>query len=89
MDRDDSVIYIGFSFHLKLPYYGLVEDHAPHKRWVEHWRSIRQHQTGLHMMREEKYAYNHGSEWRSQSMVLLTLILCGRQIELSLEATSS
>ena len=31
MDRDDSIIYVGFSFGSKRPYYGLVEAHAPHE----------------------------------------------------------
>ena len=57
MDRDGSIIYLGFSFGSKRPYYGLVEAHAPHERWVGHWRAIRQHQTGLATNREEKYAY--------------------------------
>ena len=32
MDRDDSIIYVGFSFGSKRPYYGLVEARAPHER---------------------------------------------------------
>ena len=32
MDRDDSIIYVGFSFRSKRPYYGLVEARAPHER---------------------------------------------------------
>ena len=31
MDRDDSIIYVGFSFGWKRPYYGLVEARAPHE----------------------------------------------------------
>ena len=36
MDRDNSIIYIAFSFGSKRPYYGLAEARAPHERWVEH-----------------------------------------------------
>ena len=60
----------------------MVEACAPHGRWVEHWRSIRQHPTGLSTNREEKYAYmaaNGGiSKW-----FFLPYISCGRQIELN------
>ena len=31
MDRDDSILCVGFSFRSKRPYYGLVEAHAPHE----------------------------------------------------------
>ena len=49
---------------------------------MEHWRSIRQHQTGLATNREEKYAYmaeNGGiNKW-----FFLPYIGCGQQIELN------
>ena len=49
---------------------------------MEHWRSIRQHPTGLSTNREEKYAYmaaNGGMcKW-----FFLPYISCGRQIELN------
>ena len=54
MARDDSIIYVGFSFSSKRPYYGLVEACTPHERWVE---QIRQHQTGLTTTGDELYAY--------------------------------
>jgi hypothetical protein len=82
MTRDDSIIYVGFSFRTMRSYYGLVESRAPHERWVEHWRAIRQHQTGLTSNREEKYAYmaaNGGiNEW-----FFLPYVSCGKQIELN------
>ena len=82
MDRDDSIIYVGFSFSSRRPYYGLVEARKPHERWVEHLRATRQHQTGLMTTKEEKYAYMaaHGgiSQW-----FFLPYISCGTQIELS------
>ena len=82
MTRDDSIIYVGFSFKSMRSYYGLVEARAPHERWVEHWRAIRQHTTGLASNREEKYAYmaaNGGiCEW-----FFLPYVSCGKQIELN------
>ena len=49
---------------------------------MEHWRAIRQHQTGLAVNREEKYAYmaaNGGiNEW-----FFLPYVSCGKQIELN------
>ena len=82
MDRDDSIIYVGFSFSSKRPYYGLAEARTPHERWAEHWRSIRQHHTGLPTTRDEKYAYmaaNGGiGHW-----FFLPYVSCGQQIELS------
>ena len=63
------------------PYYGLVEDHAPHNRWAEHWRSIRQHRAGL-TRRDEKYACMAANGGVRQ-WFFLPYILCGRQIELS------
>ena len=82
MDRDDSIIYVGFSFTSKRPYYGLVEARAPHERWVEHWRSIRQHQTGLTTTIDQKYAYMAANGGITQ-WFFLPYISCGRQIELS------
>ena len=32
MEKDDSVVYVGFSFRVKRPYYGLVHNRAPQKR---------------------------------------------------------
>ena len=82
MDRDDSIIYIGFSFGSKRPYYGLVEARARHEQWVEHLRAIRQHQIRLASNREEKWAdmaANGGiSKW-----FFLPYISCGQQIELN------
>ena len=82
INRDDSIIYVGFSFRSKRPYYGLVEARSPHERWVEHWRAIRQHPTGLAVNREETCAYmavNGGiSQW-----FFLPYLSCGTQIELS------
>ena len=82
MDRDDSIIYVGFSFRSMRSYYGLVEAHAPHERWVEHWRAIRQHQTGLASDREEKYAYMAANGGISQ-WFFLPYVSCGKQIELN------
>ena len=81
MDRDDSIIHIGFSFGSKRPHYGLVEAHAPHERWVEHLRAIRQHQTGL-ATGDEKYAYIEANGGISKWFVL-PYISCGQQIELN------
>ena len=82
MGRDDSIIHVGFSFGSKRPYYGLVEACTPHGRWAEHWRSNRQHQTGLATNREEKYAYMAASGGISK-WFFLPYISCGCQIELS------
>ena len=76
MDRDDSKIYVGFSFRSKRPYYGLAEARAPHERWVEHWRAIRQHQTGLAVNREEKYAHMAANGGISQ-WFFLPYVSCG------------
>ena len=80
--RDDSIIYVGFSFRSMRSYYGLVEARAPHERWVEHWRAIRQHQTGLASNREEKYAYMAANGGISQ-WFFLPYVSCGKQIELN------
>ena len=32
MDRDESIIYVGFSFSSRRPYYSLVEARPPHER---------------------------------------------------------
>ena len=82
MDCDDSIIHVGFGFHLKWPYYGLVEACAPHEQWVEHWRAIRQHQTGLAMNREEKYVYMAANGGISQ-WFFLPYVLHGTPIELN------
>ena len=94
MDRDDSMTYVGFSFRSKRPYYGLVGDRAPYKRWVEHWRSIRQHQITRQGSRQdetrrEKYPHMAGngpnggvSQW------LLTLYIVWTT-DRALEATAS
>ena len=76
MDRDDSIIYVGFSFSSRRPYYGLVEARTSHKRWVEHWRAIRQHQTGLMTTRDEKFAYM-AANGRSNQWFFLPYISCG------------
>ena len=84
MDRDDSIMHVGFSFRSKRPYYGLVEACAPHERWVEHWRAIRQHQTGLAVNREEKYAYMAANGGISQWIFLpYDIVSCGKQIKLN------
>ena len=66
MDRDDSIIYVGFSFSSNRPYYGLVEARARHDRWAEQWRSIdiRQHQAGLAATRGLREVCLYGSEWK-------------------------
>ena len=82
MDRDDSITYVGFSFRSMRSYYGLVEACPPHKRWVEHWRAIKQHRTGLAVSREEQYAYMAANGGISQ-WFFLPYISCGKQIELN------
>ena len=82
MDRDNSTIYVGFSFRSMRSYYGLVEARAPHERWVEHRRAIRQHQTGLATNREEKYAYM-AADGGIRKWPFLPYVSCGTQIELS------
>ena len=82
MDRDDSIIYVGFSVRSKRPYYGLVEACAPHGRWVEHWRSTRQNQAGLTTTRNEKYAYMAANGGIGPCF-FLPYTSCGRQIELN------
>ena len=82
MDRDDFIMCVGFGFRSMRSYYGLVEARAPHERWVEHWRAIRQHQTGLAVNREEKYANMAASGGISQ-WFFLPYVSCGKQIELN------
>ena len=33
MEKDDSIVYVGFSFSVKRPYYGMVHNMEPHQRW--------------------------------------------------------
>ena len=56
MDKDDSIVYVGFSFKSKRPYYGLVHNRAPHGRWQEHWRAILQHGSGMAIAKEQNYS---------------------------------
>ena len=61
MEKDNSFVYVGFSFKSKRPYYGLVRDRAPHGRWQEHWRArdpaILQHGSGMTIEKEQTYSY--------------------------------
>ena len=82
------MIYVGFSFSSRRPYYGLVVDRTSHERWVEHWRATRQHQTGLMTTRDEKYAYMAANGGINQWFFLHDIVTyisyaCGTQIELS------
>ena len=51
MEKDDSVVYVGFNFGVKRPYYGMVHSRdsarEPHQRWHAHWRAILQHGSGI------------------------------------------
>ena len=40
MDRDDSIIYVAFSFASSRPYIGAVEARYPILRWNEHWAAV-------------------------------------------------
>ena len=42
MEREDSIIYVGFSFTSSRPYIGAVEARHPILRWDEHWSAILQ-----------------------------------------------
>ena len=42
MEREDSIVYVGFSFTSSRPYIGAVEARHPILRWDEHWSAILQ-----------------------------------------------
>ena len=79
MEKDDSIVYCGFSFTSKRPYYGMVHNRAPHQRWQEHWRAILQHGSGMAIEKEQKYMFmsQHGgaAKWH-----FLPYITCGQVI---------
>ena len=79
MEKDDSIVYVGFSFKSKRPYYGMVHNRAPHGRWQEHWRAILQHGSGIAIEKEQKYSFmshNGGAaKWH-----FLPYITCGQVI---------
>jgi hypothetical protein len=81
MEKDDSIVYVGFSFKSKRPYYGLVHNRAPHGRWQEHWRAILQHGSGIAIEKEQKYSFmshNGGAaKWH-----FLPYITCGQVIHI-------
>ena len=60
MEKDDSIVYVGFSFGVKRPYYGMVHNREPHQRWQKHWRAILQHGSG--MATEKGLSYSHMSQ---------------------------
>ena len=53
MDRDDSIIYVAFSFVTSRPYIGAVEARCPILRWNEHWAAIQK--SGRGEGSEQKY----------------------------------
>jgi hypothetical protein len=79
MEKDDSIVYVGFSFTSKRPYYGMVHNRAPHQRCQEHWRAILQHGSGMAVEKEQKYMFmsQHGgaAKWH-----FLPYITCGQVI---------
>ena len=54
MEKDDSIVYVGFSFGVKRHYYGMVHNREPHQRWQEHWRAILKHGSGMATEKELK-----------------------------------
>ena len=57
MEKDDSIVYVGFSFRTKRPFYGLVHNRKPQQRWQERGRAILQHGSGMSTEREQTYSY--------------------------------
>ena len=72
-------MYVGFSFGVKRPYYGMMHNRAPPKRWQVHWRAILQHSSGLATEKELKYSYvahnGNAAKWH-----FLPYITCGQVI---------
>ena len=79
MEKDDSIVHVGFSFRTKRPYYGLVHNRKPQERWQEHWRAILQHGSGMATEREQKYSYmSHNGA--AAKWYFLPYITCGQVI---------
>ena len=47
MEKDDSIVYVGFNFGVRRPYCGMLHNRKPHQRWQEHWRATIQHGSGM------------------------------------------
>ena len=79
MNRNDSIVYIGFNLQVNRAYYGMVHERAPHERWQEHWRAVMQHSANLASEIEQKCAFmaRHGG---AASWLVLPYILCGQVI---------
>lgn len=80
MDRDDSIVYIGFSFHSKRPYIGLVHDRQPYLRWEEHWRCILQSMRGELCERKYDYMADNGG---AKAWFFVPWVSCGDTISLN------
>ena len=79
MERDDLGVYVGFSFSVRRPYYGVVHNREPHRRSQEHWRADHQHGSGMATERELKYSYmaktGNAARWYS-----IPYISCGQVV---------
>ena len=62
MERNESIVYIGFNLNVKRAYYGMVHERRPHEQWEEHWRATLQH--SAHIANETElqceYMAHHG-----------------------------
>ena len=63
MEKDDSIVYVGFNFSVRRPYYGMVHNREPHRRWQEHRKAVLRHSSGMATEKELKYSFmaQHGN----------------------------
>ena len=57
MEKDDSIVYVGFNICVKRPYYGMVHSRGAYQRCQEHCRVILQHGAGIATEKELKCSY--------------------------------
>ena len=83
MEKNDSIVYVGFSFKAKRPYYGLVHNRKPQERRQEHWRAMPQHSSGMEIEREQKYSYmSHNGGAAKWYFLPYNVITCGPVIDM-------
>jgi hypothetical protein len=80
MNREDSIVYIGFCFYAKRPYIGMVHERRPYRRWEEHWRGTLQASQGE--LCERKYGYMHDNGG-AKSWFFVPWVSCGETISLN------